>query len=106
MNPILKKLKLTKQNPVLILNSPKEYEEILKDVKQDIHFIFDGKYEFIQVFVKKLEEANKIAKDVVESLDNDGYLWICYPKGSSKKYFLIYFSKKIFLFVLLYELIN
>jgi hypothetical protein len=45
-----------------------------------------GKYDFIIAFAKDLQEMKKFVKDVTAAIEKDGYLWICYPKGSSKKY--------------------
>lgn len=86
MNEILKKIKLTSQNPVLILNAPIEFEEILMDFKGEIHRTINGKYEFIQLFALSVEEATKAVPLVIDALLEEGYLWICYPKGTSKKY--------------------
>lgn len=86
MNPVLKKIKLTEQNPVLILNAPEEYKEVISDIKKEIHPEIKGKYEFIQLFVETLKELEEYARKLTEILDGDGYLWICYPKGTSKKY--------------------
>ena len=86
MNEVLKKLKLAAQTPVLIMNAPDEYINIMKDIEGTIHTSIKGKYKFIQLFVKSIDEANEYIKDVVESLDGDGYLWMCYPKKTSKKY--------------------
>lgn len=86
MSEVLKKLKLANQNPVLILNAPEEYKDVMEEITQEVHTSIKGKYKFIQVFVKSIGEAELCAKDVTEALDGDGYLWICYPKGTSKKY--------------------
>lgn len=86
MNPILKKLNYSGQDPLLILNSPEEYNEVINEIGATVHSTIEGKYEFIQVFVKSLTEATGIAEEVIKALDGDGYLWICYPKGTSKKY--------------------
>lgn len=88
MNEILKKLKLTTQSPILVLNASKEYEEILKDFQGEIHRSINRKYEFIQVFATSIAEAAKWTPLVIEAHEGEenGYLWICYPKGTSKKY--------------------
>ncbi|MDP4145940.1 MAG: DUF3052 domain-containing protein [Bacillota bacterium] len=86
MNPVLKKIKYTEQNPVLILNAPEEYQDVLKDINSEIHTEIKGTYKFIQVFVKSMDEVKSVIEDVTSALDGDGYLWICYPKGTSKKY--------------------
>lgn len=86
MNPILKKLGLTNQNPILIINAPDEYQEIMKDIEADIHTTINGEYKFIQIFAKSMEEAHSYGEAAVKALDGDGHLWLCYPKGTSKKY--------------------
>jgi hypothetical protein len=68
------------------LNAPEEYNEILEGVKAEVHRVTKGKYKLIQVFVKSLAEAIELAQGAVNALDGDGYLWLCYPKGTSKKY--------------------
>jgi hypothetical protein len=86
MNPILKKLGLTTQNPVLILNAPEEYKDVLAEITSDIHTTISGKYKFIQVFKMDLCKAKSIANNLIEALETDGHLWLCYPKGTSKRY--------------------
>lgn len=86
MNEVLKKLKLATQNPVLILNSPEEYKPVMQDIEAELHTEIQGKYKFIQLFAKNIEEAEKYIGSCIEALDGDGFLWLCYPKGTSKKY--------------------
>lgn len=86
VNEILKKLKLTTQNPVLILNAPEEYEDTIKDIEAEVHTEIKIKYKFIQLFARSVAEAKEYMGTCVEALDGDGYLWLCYPKGTSKKY--------------------
>ncbi|QVK17637.1 DUF3052 domain-containing protein [Mycoplasmatota bacterium] len=86
MNPILKKLGLKEQNPILIVNMPEEYNEVIEDIESEIHTEINGKYDFIQIFVMNLVDAYQIAESVIKALGDDGYLWFCYPKGTSKKY--------------------
>ena len=86
MNPILKKLGLKDQDPVLILNAPEEYEEIMAGIEARIDTAIAGSYSFIQVFATQLDVAKNLARAVVDALTGDGHLWLCYPKGTSKKY--------------------
>lgn len=86
MNEILKKLKLTVQNPVLLLNAPDEYADIIKEIEGEIHNSVNGKYEFIQIFATSIADAEILVPKAIEALEGNSYLWICYPKGSSKKY--------------------
>lgn len=86
MSEIMKKLNLKTQNPILILNAPEEFKDTMKDIKSEVHTEIKGKYEFIQLFARSIEEAKKYIGESIEALEGDGYLWLCYPKGSSKKY--------------------
>lgn len=86
MNPILKKLGLKDQAPVLIINAPEEFKEIMNTIDTEVHNEILGKYSFIQVFARNIAEAKKYAEESVKALDGDGHLWLCYPKGTSKRY--------------------
>ncbi len=86
MELVLKKLQLKEQKPVLALNAPPEISEAIKGHGATTHTAIKGKYSFIMAFAKDLEEMKKFSKGVVAAIENDGYLWICYPKGSSKNY--------------------
>lgn len=86
MNPILKKLGLKAQSPVLIINAPEEYNEVMDGIEAEVHTEIKDRYEFIQIFSRDLAEAGKYAEGAVKALSGDGYLWLCYPKGTSKKY--------------------
>jgi len=86
MSTILKKLGLTNQNPILIINAPDEYKEIMKAIEAEVHKDAMGKYKFIQIFSIDFAEAKGYAGEAIKALDDDGHLWLCYPKGTSKKY--------------------
>ncbi len=86
MNPVMKKLGLSRQNPIAIVNAPEEYAGIMADIDAEIHTSFEDQYQFIQLFVQDRAQAVQLAEIAVEALDGDGYLWLCYPKGTSKKY--------------------
>lgn len=86
MNTILKKLGFTDQNPVLIINAPDEYKEIMAAMDAEVHKEVMGKYKFIQIFSKDFAEANNYVSEAIQSLEDDGHIWLCYPKGTSKKY--------------------
>ncbi|MDP4087728.1 MAG: DUF3052 domain-containing protein [Bacillota bacterium] len=86
MNAILKKLGLKDQNPILILNAPAEYQPVMNDVEAELHTEIKGRYKFIQVFAAEMFEAQKYVEEVLKVLEEDGHIWLCYPKGTSKKY--------------------
>jgi hypothetical protein len=83
---ILKKLQLKEQNPILIINSPDEYETVINSIQAEVHQQPQQNYSFVQIFVKSISEANKIIPNSASKLEGDGKLWICYPKQSSKNY--------------------
>lgn len=86
MNEILKKLGYKNQDPILIINAPEEYKSAFADKVVEIHTKINGKYSFIQVFEIQMSEAAAKAAALVAALEGDGHLWLCYPKGTSKKY--------------------
>lgn len=86
MNPILKKLGLKDQSPILVLNAPVEYKDVVESIEAVVHTQVAGKYRFIQVFAVELAEAHKLVADSIKALEGDGHFWFCYPKGTSKKY--------------------
>ncbi|WP_078551869.1 DUF3052 domain-containing protein [Bacillus alkalicellulosilyticus] len=88
LHSVLKKLQIKKQeSPFLILNAPKEYEEIKQAFVTPIHTeVIESVYPFIQIFGVSNEEIKTLADKAVEVLEDDGLLWLCYPKKSSKTY--------------------
>ena len=88
VHPLLKKLQWKETgSAVLILNAPSSYREIAQSfqgrVDQEVR---EEAYPFIQVFGTSKMEIMTLAKSVVNSLEDDGLLWLCYPKKSSKVY--------------------
>lgn len=85
---VLKKLNFKdKGQSVLILNAPKTYDEIIRAFEGEVHTEPTAEsYDFIQVFGTSNEEISTSARNAVISLVEDGLLWLCYPKKSSKTY--------------------
>nr|WP_246879996.1 DUF3052 domain-containing protein [Bacillus suaedae] len=72
--------------PVLIINGPKEYDETITfeaEVHKEVRL---DSYPFVQVFGSSNEEIQSHAREGLKVLEEDGLLWLCYPKKSSKKY--------------------
>lgn len=86
MDKLMKKLGLKDQPTVLILNAPEEYLQMISSINGVIETDIQSKYDFIQAFATNLSDATKIGEDLINALNEDGILWFCYPKGSSKKY--------------------
>lgn len=88
IHPLLKKLQWKETgSAVLILNAPASYKEIAKEFKGRVdREVIEEAYPFIQLFGTSNLEIATLAKSVVNSLEEDGLLWLCYPKKSSKVY--------------------
>lgn len=88
IHPILKKLQWKESGKaVLIVNAPKEYEEVVKAFEGRVDKEVTAEtYSFVQVFGTTNEEVSILSKSVVPSLEEDALFWLCYPKKSSKVY--------------------
>lgn len=90
MTPLFKKLNFKDQKEVCIVNSPLEFEEELKNMKNETSFITNisncKEIDFVLAFVKTKNEIEKVAPVILKKLKGDGIVWFAYPKGTSKKY--------------------
>nr|WP_263324052.1 DUF3052 domain-containing protein [Neobacillus sp. Marseille-Q6967] len=86
--PVIKKLNFKDQGqPVLILNAPKSYDETKAGFEGEVHQNPElAEYDFVQVFGTSNAEIQSHAKSAVRHVKEDGLLWLCYPKKSSKTY--------------------
>lgn len=88
IHPILKKLQFKDQGQaVCILHAPQAYEEIIAAFSGDVHseaLLKD--YSFVQAFGTSNEELQALAKTAAGVTEENGLLWLCYPKKSSKTY--------------------
>ncbi|MEH7176326.1 DUF3052 domain-containing protein [Neobacillus vireti] len=86
--PVLKKLNFKDQGqPVLLINAPKAYDDVKTAFEGEVHQeAVQELYDFIQVFGISNQELQSAAKNAVPHLNEDGLLWLCYPKKSSKIY--------------------
>jgi hypothetical protein len=87
-HPVIKKLNFKDHGrPVLIVNAPKAYEEVIAVFQGDVHKeALSDSYEFVQVFGATNEELQTLARKASHHVSEDGLFWLCYPKKSSKKY--------------------
>ncbi len=88
MHPVIKKLQWKENmNEVLILGAPKEYEEVITQFEAEVHTeIKSDIYRFIHIFGTTNQEIKTMAGKAVDVIEEDGILWLSYPKKSSKKY--------------------
>ena len=83
MNPILKKLSLTGGKTVLILNSPKEFLQLVKNEGIDVHTEVEDYYSYVQIFAESRYEADELLSEAMNAVETDGKLWFCYPKSGT-----------------------
>ncbi|SFL99524.1 hypothetical protein SAMN03159341_113131 [Paenibacillus sp. 1_12] len=88
VNPLIQKLQYKDQGEaVLVLNPPQVYEEVIDQFKGEVHReVLHDSYPFVQVFGASNETVQSLARLGVTVLSEDGLLWLCYPKKTSKKY--------------------
>jgi hypothetical protein len=84
--PLLaKKLKLKPGMRAAVIGAPAGYLERLAGVA-DVAFgdRLDGRFDWIQIFVRTSAELGEVVAALTAAIDPDGRIWISYPKGSSK----------------------
>lgn len=90
MTPLFKKLNLKDQNEILLLNAPESFAAEKEQIRPFVAVHTDLKKlkttNFVLAFVTTQKEIDALMPLLAEKLEGDGVLWLCYPKGSSKKY--------------------
>jgi hypothetical protein len=90
MKTLLEKLNYKGQKRIVVFNAEKNfklapYREI-KDIQIDNEIDLRYPYNFMIIFVRKIQEVEEITPVVLHNLAVDGILWFCYPKKSSTNY--------------------
>ena len=91
MQALLKKLNYKDESPVHLLFVPDELSELPAYLSASARIITSAENDkssvgFAMVFATKLEVLESAVHTLALLLDGDAVLWICYPKGSSKRY--------------------
>jgi len=89
MSTIWKKLNLTEQSEVVVLDCPPSFEsaiESLQSAKVTRDLTAVSKVEFLIAFVTRLAQVEKLAGLLGPKAPGDPVIWFAYPKGSSKRY--------------------
>ena len=90
MTPLFKKLNFKDQQAIVAINAPASFGEELTamaaftDVKQGLADA--GAITFAIAFVTAQTQIDTLMQELDHRLEGDATLWLCYPKGSSKKY--------------------
>lgn len=82
-SPLAKKMKLKPGASAAVINAPENY---VTELKHDTAMspTLNGKFDWIQIFVKSKAELDGLAPKVAKALKPESMLWISFPKGSSK----------------------
>ncbi len=87
--PIFKKLNLSTQVEIVILNAPQSFEPVLTKLK-GIKVLRDPKkpkgVTFGLAFAVTQTELDRASKILSAASEGDAVLWFAYPKGTSKRY--------------------
>lgn len=90
MDVVFKKLNLKNQKQVVILNAPESFEVNINSISSETDVLrtadASDAIEFVMIFVTKKAETDTIIPLLAPKLVGDAVLWMCYPKGTSKKY--------------------
>lgn len=82
-NALAKKMKLKPGARATVISAPENYVQELKH-DSDISTKLDGKFDWIQIFVKNKVELDALAPKAAEALKPESILWVSFPKGTSK----------------------
>lgn len=87
MHELFKKLNHKGQD-IYYLNAPPTFLPILEQSGAKFYDRIDSatELEFVIVFVTAQKEIDNLVPQLAPKLIDDAVLWMCYPKGSSKKY--------------------
>lgn len=85
-NLLSKKLLMKAGQRAVIINPPAGYLERLDPLPEEVELVGspEGQFDFVQVFVKNLEDLQKLLLVAVQAVKHDALLWIAYPKGGVK----------------------
>ncbi|MEM7036826.1 MAG: hypothetical protein AAF570_07605 [Bacteroidota bacterium] len=90
MSPLFKKLNFKDQDAILVMDAPDSFRPEMDGIAElaAVHEDAEGLkgLQFAMAFVTKKVRVDELAPLLDAALEGDAMLWLCYPKGSSKKY--------------------
>jgi hypothetical protein len=83
---LAKKLQLKAGQRVVILNAPPGYLDEIAPLPKGVEYVAgpEGSFDFVQVFVKNIEDLERLLPIAMGAVKHDALLWIAYPKGGAK----------------------
>lgn len=85
--PLYKKLGITNDSEIMVLNQPKNYTDFFSDFPDNVIINKtenSQQVEFIHIFVSTIKELESLYKIAKANLKKNGFLWISWPKKASK----------------------
>ena len=81
-----KKLGIKNNFKIKIVGQPEYYFDLFSDLPDEIKILKDNKTkkDFIHYFTKSAEQLNKDIKSLRNEIEQNGMIWISWPKKSSK----------------------
>jgi len=90
MKKLLEKLNYKDQQRIALLNADDKFRKrmvaTLKCITIDTEIDQRFPYHFMIIFVKNIAEVDKVAYEAIHNLSDDGVLWFCFPRKTSKKF--------------------
>jgi hypothetical protein len=83
---LAKKLQLKAGLRAVILNAPPGYLDEIAPLPEGVEYAAgpEGSFDFVQVFVKNIEDLERLLPIAMRAVKHDALLWIAYPKGGAK----------------------
>ena len=80
------KMKLRTNHRAAVIAAPGGYLKELTPLPDEVEVSdrLNGKFDWIQIFVKTQSELDKLVPRAVRTLKPESIIWISFPKGSSK----------------------
>jgi hypothetical protein len=82
--PLAKKLGIKNNFKIKLVNQPDYYFKLFTDLPTDIKLVKTGKKDFIHYFSKTAAQLSKDIKTFRNEIEENGMIWISWPKKSSK----------------------
>lgn len=81
---LAKKLGIKEGFRIALFNEPEYYFKLFTDFPTDVKFINKSKLDFIHYFVKEEKQLAKDINKLKNQIEQNGMIWISWPKKSSK----------------------
>lgn len=87
MTPLFKKLNLTHQPVIHVLNAPASFTpELVALTGIEIQCELKGVTSFALAFAVTQAEVDAVSRQIAAFAEGDAIVWMAYPKGTSRKY--------------------